>query len=145
MVEYAAVVTPMRRNPATHFAYIRLAYSASAKRASCLKVTLFSHSSSSRPRPVPRCAHCGAWLCVSMKPGIRNWPRFRVFMSAFLVSMPSAERRSLSLETVTSRSRWLILPSAETIIRPLWKTSMSVLVAECRKVPWKTWISPAIV
>ena len=45
----------------------------SEKDSSVGNVYSCSHSSSGRSRQRPLLGNCEAWMCVSMKPGIKNW------------------------------------------------------------------------
>jgi len=44
----------------------------SLKRVSIGNVYLSSHSNSGKSKPSPEFGYCGAWICVSTKPGVIN-------------------------------------------------------------------------
>ncbi|KAF2447056.1 hypothetical protein P171DRAFT_244386 [Karstenula rhodostoma CBS 690.94] len=82
-----------------------------------------------RPCPRPRIGHCGAWLCVSTKPGIKNSPGTRWCTSA---SSGMDKFSSLDFSSAT------ITPSASTISVPFSMISTSPRLIEWTIAPWKT-------
>lgn len=102
-----------------------------AKRASWGKVIFSGQSRMRRPWRCPRIGHCGAWLWVSTKPGMKKPPdgmEWNCESSGILVWSISSD----------DLNRATILPAGLTTIVALGGTSSVSRRTGCRTAPWKT-------
>jgi len=125
------------------------------KSASFGKVSVSSHVRRGRPMPRPRWAYCGAWLWVSIRPGMRKecggrgWSVMSLSSVRVLLVRGSAvggaweeeERADLIEDRAAagsmSRRRWVIVPEGETRMAPEGIISREVGEREWIMGPWK--------